>query len=90
MFYSRDLKCENILLDTHNSLKVTDFGFARQLMPEDHSKTFCGSAAYAAPEILQGIPYKGTSYDIWSIGVILYIMVMKCVISRTVLSTECR
>jgi len=70
----RDLKCENILLDANNTLKVSDFGFARLLKSSELSKTFCGSAAYAAPEILQGIPYSGPPYDIWSMGVILYIM----------------
>ncbi|XP_002738751.1 testis-specific serine/threonine-protein kinase 2-like [Saccoglossus kowalevskii] len=71
----RDLKCENILLDVNNHIKITDFGFARRIHDGDMSKTFCGSAAYAAPEILQGIPYDATGYDIWSMGVILYIMV---------------
>ena len=73
--FSRDLKCENILLDGQNNLKLSDFGFARFMKKDDVSKTFCGSAAYAAPEILQGIPYSGFGYDVWSVGVILYIMV---------------
>ena len=71
----RDLKCENILLSKKNQVKLADFGFARILVPPQLSKTFCGSAAYAAPELLQGIPYVGTCADVWSLGVILYIMV---------------
>jgi len=70
----RDLKCENVLLSKKNQIKLADFGFARKLAPTELSKTFCGSAAYAAPELLQGIPYIGTTADIWSCGVILYIM----------------
>ena len=71
----RDLKCENLLLDNANLIKVTDFGFARQFEAGDISKTFCGSAAYAAPEILQGQPYQLPLHDIWAMGIILYIMV---------------
>ncbi|XP_052058381.1 testis-specific serine/threonine-protein kinase 1-like [Mytilus californianus] len=71
----RDMKCENILLDQRNTVKVSDFGFARESEAGDISKTFCGSAAYAAPEILQGVPYHCPMHDIWSMGVILYIMV---------------
>lgn len=77
----RDLKCENLLLDINHNVVVSDFGFARGQMvnPETGkrrlSQTFCGSYAYAPPEILRGIAYDGTIADIWSIGVILYTMV---------------
>jgi len=70
----RDLKCENILLNQNNTAKIADFGFARRMSSKDLSKTYCGSMAYAAPEILEGTPYQGTRSDIWSIGVILFIM----------------
>ncbi|XP_042297887.1 testis-specific serine/threonine-protein kinase 2 [Sceloporus undulatus] len=76
----RDLKCENLLLDREYHIKLSDFGFSKRLTRDEegkviHSKTFCGSAAYAAPEVLQGIPYEPKVYDMWSLGVILYIMV---------------
>ncbi|KAL4237519.1 protein serine/threonine kinase [Mactra antiquata] len=71
----RDLKCENLLLDNSNNVKVSDFGFARTFENGDVSKTFCGSAAYAAPEVLRGEPYNLPLHDIWAMGVILYIMV---------------
>ncbi|XP_063820876.1 testis-specific serine/threonine-protein kinase 1-like [Pseudophryne corroboree] len=76
----RDIKCENILLDKDFNIKLSDFGFGRRLCYDGAgntvlSKTFCGSAAYAAPEILQGIPYHPKFFDIWSMGIILYIMV---------------
>ena len=50
----RDLKCENILLDEGNNARITDFGFAKYYNKSDLCKTFCGSAAYAAYEILKG------------------------------------
>lgn len=76
----RDLKCENVLLENDLSVKLTDFGFARQIEYDENgeivlSRTFCGSAAYAAPEIIQGHAYDPRKHDSWSLGVILYIIV---------------
>jgi len=74
----RDLKCENILLDEEGEvIKISDFGFATRF-PTNKQKlleTFCGSYAYAAPEILQAEKYDGKIADIWSLGVVLFAMI---------------
>ncbi|KAF7276446.1 hypothetical protein GWI33_010316, partial [Rhynchophorus ferrugineus] len=75
----RDLKCENVFLMWNNQIKLGDFGFARSCVDCSGKKvlsdTFCGSAAYAAPEILKGISYDPKMYDMWALGCILYIMI---------------
>lgn len=70
----RDLKCENILISHTMNVKITDFGFARYTTSESYSRTFCGSAAYAAPEVIVNTPYNPKISDAWSLGVILFIM----------------
>lgn len=73
----RDLKLENLLLDKHKNIIISDFGFVNSFNTEklDLMKTSCGSPCYAAPElVLTSAPYGGRKVDIWSLGVILYAM----------------
>ncbi|KAE8897273.1 hypothetical protein PF005_g6486 [Phytophthora fragariae] len=73
----RDLKPENLLLtsrDDDASIKLADFGFAKRIeFDSEGLVTACGTPGYVAPEILEGKPY-GKTVDIWSIGVITYIL----------------
>ena len=69
----RDLKCENIMLDQFENVKLGDFGFARVLMPDEKSNTFCGSKTYVAPEIVLSKAYHGRPADVWSVGILLYV-----------------
>jgi len=72
----RDLKLENLLLDKHKNIVISDFGFVNSFRNRsDLMKTSCGSPCYAAPElVISNKPYKGTKVDVWSCGVILYAM----------------
>ncbi|KAI8896038.1 kinase-like domain-containing protein [Globomyces pollinis-pini] len=74
-FAHRDLKLENILLNEDFQVKLIDFGFTRWYEDASLLDTYCGSSAYAAPEILAGQKYSGPGADIWSLGVVLYTMV---------------
>ncbi|KAM3923471.1 serine/threonine-protein kinase SIK3 [Leptodactylus fuscus] len=71
----RDLKAENLLLDANLNIKIADFGFSNRFTPGQLLKTWCGSPPYAAPELFEGKEYEGPKVDIWSLGVVLYVLV---------------
>jgi serine/threonine protein kinase len=64
----RDLKIENILISKTGDIKIIDFGLSQL-------KTFCGSLYFAAPELLQAKQYTGPEVDVWSFGIVLYVLV---------------
>ena len=68
----RDIKCENIIVDSFRNIKLIDFGFAQKIAEDEQFLTAaCGSPAYVAPEIVKNEPYD-FQVDVWSLGVILY------------------
>lgn len=69
----RDLKLENILFDSNANVKLADFGFAVQKQI-DHLKSYRGTFTYMAPEIKEGKIYNGSKIDIFSFGVILFVV----------------
>ncbi|KAJ6825624.1 CBL-interacting protein kinase 32-like isoform X2 [Iris pallida] len=75
--YHRDLKPENLLLDTYGNLKVSDFGLSalsQQVRGDGLLHTTCGTPNYVAPEVLNDRGYDGATADLWSCGVILFIL----------------
>jgi len=76
--YHRDLKPENLLLDENETLKVSDFGLsalAESKRQDGLLHTACGTPAYVAPEVLSRKGYSGAKADVWSCGVILFVLV---------------
>ena len=71
----RDLKLENLVIDSDFRLKIADFGCATT-QNQNSLHGFAGSYAYAAPEVLEGRHYDGFKTDVWSMGVMLYAMVV--------------
>ncbi|KAI8647232.1 kinase-like domain-containing protein [Parasitella parasitica] len=71
----RDLKIENILITNHEEIKIIDFGLSNIYSPSRLLNTFCGSLYFAAPELLQARNYTGPEVDVWSFGVVLYVLV---------------
>lgn len=76
--YHRDLKPENLLLDENENLKVSDFGLSALSESKGQDgllHTTCGTPAYVAPEVISKTGYDGAKSDIWSCGVVLFVLV---------------
>ncbi|KAJ3129949.1 serine/threonine-protein kinase KIN2 [Nowakowskiella sp. JEL0407] len=71
----RDLKIENVLIDKSGNIKLIDFGLSNLYSKKSFLSTFCGSLYFAAPELLNAKAYIGPEVDIWSLGIILYVLV---------------
>jgi serine/threonine protein kinase len=70
----RDIKLDNILLDSEGQVKICDFGVGKIVKKGEKMTEQCGTPAYIAPEILRDQGYYGFAVDIWSAGVVLYAM----------------
>lgn len=68
----RDIKLENILVTDSNQIKLIDFGFS--VNNRNRLNTYCGTPSYMAPEIAGKTSYEGWQVDMWSCGVLLYVM----------------
>lgn len=71
----RDLKLDNVMMDCDGKIKIIDLGLACYWDASTRHTRFCGSPDYAAPELFLGQEYVGPELDVWSLGVILFILV---------------
>jgi len=72
----RDLKLENFVITAGGAVKIIDFGLSARVTPQSKLGDVCGSMAYSPPEIVMQVPYDGTQADIWSLGIVLYALLL--------------
>ena len=70
----RDVKDENVIIDEHAMVQLIDFGSATRIRPGRMFDTFSGTLDYAPAEILEGRPYAGPPQDIWSFGIVAFVL----------------
>ncbi|KAI3652309.1 hypothetical protein MP228_003612 [Amoeboaphelidium protococcarum] len=73
----RDIKDENIIIDSNMQIQIIDFGSACHYNEKSQFKAFCGTLDYISPEVLKGQFYNGPPQDIWALGVLLHILIYK-------------
>lgn len=72
----RDLKLENFVISATGVVKIIDFGLSARVTPQVKLGDVCGSMAYSPPEIISHVPYDGTAADMWSLGIVLYALLL--------------
>lgn len=72
--YHRDIKLENLIINSNHLVKIIDFGFSARCPPNKTLNFFCGTPSYMPPEIVQKKEYTGSPADVWSLGILLFTM----------------
>ena len=71
----RDLKLENIMVDSDGYIKIIDYGLAKMLQPTEMATSYCGTPEYLAPEMVSNAGHD-KSVDWWAVGVLIYEMLI--------------